>query len=146
MLAARSFQLAFRNSSVVSYLIDSDWVIAHLRGRAEVSRRIYDLLPEGIGMSIISLAELYEGIAHSAAPVADRLKLHRFIETVEVVGLNEPICELFGRERARLRIAGELIGDFDLLIGCTAVHRGMTMLTNNRRHFERITNIKIDSI
>ena len=128
------------------YLLDSDWVIAHLRGRADVTRRIDELLPEGIGISIISLAELYEGIAHSNEPVADRLKLDRFVETVEVVWLDEPICELFGRERARLRIAGQLIGDLDLLIGCTAVQREMTMLTNNRRHFERIAHIRIDSV
>jgi len=129
----------------VRYLIDSDWVIAHLRGRAEVTRRIDELLSEGIGISIISLAELYEGIAHSDDPDADRLRLYRFTETVEVVRLNESICELFGRERARLRIAGRLIGDLDLLIGCTAVHHGMTMLTNNRRHFERIARIRIES-
>ena len=39
-----------------------------------------------------------------------------------------------------------MIGDFDLLIGCTAVRHGLTVLTNNRRHFGRITGITIESI
>ena len=100
-------------------------------------------MPEGIGISIISVAELFEGVAHSEHPRTDELRLRRFLDTVEIVSLNEPICELFGHERARLRTKGSLIGDLDLLIGCTAVHNSLTLLTNNRRHFERITDIAI---
>ena len=127
------------------YLIDSDWAIAHLRGRQSVTRRINELMPEGIGISIISVAELFEGVAHSDHRRADELRLRRFLDTFEIVELNETICEIFGQERARLRTTGNLIGDLDLLIGCTAVHNGLTLLTNNRRHFERIADIAIVS-
>lgn len=127
------------------YLIDSDWAIAHLRGRDGVTRRINELMPQGIGISIISVAELFEGVAHSEHRRADELRLRRFLDTVEIVSLNEPICELFGQERARLRTTGKLIGDLDLLIGCTAVYSGLTLLTNNRRHFARIADIAIVS-
>lgn len=102
-------------------------------------------MPEGIGISIISVAELFEGVAHSEHQRTDELRLRRFLDIVEIVSLNEPICEMFGRERARLRTTGTLIGDLDLLIGCTAVYSGLTLLTNNRRHFERITEIDIVS-
>ena len=130
---------------MVRYLIDSDWAIAHLRGIDGVTRRIDELMPEGIRISIISVADLFEGVAHSEHRIADELRLRRLLETVEVVPINEPICELFGRERARLRATGNLIGDLDLLIGCTAVQNRLTLLTNNRRHFERITDIDIVS-
>lgn len=51
----------------------------------------------------------------------------------------------FGRERARLRAEGNLIGDFDLLIGASALRHGLTVLTNNRRHFQRIRGLDIES-
>ena len=35
------------------------------------------------------------------------------------IGINE--CQMFGRERGRLRQANKMIGDFDLLIGATAL-------------------------
>ena len=47
------------------YLIDTDWVIHHLNGRLDISQRLQALHPEGLGLSVIVLAELYEGIYYS---------------------------------------------------------------------------------
>ena len=44
------------------YLVDTDWVIDYMQGRQPVVRRFEELSPHGIGLSIISLAELYEGM------------------------------------------------------------------------------------
>jgi hypothetical protein len=46
----------------VRYLVDTDWVIHYLNGRADIVTRIQELSPLGIAMSVISLAELYEGV------------------------------------------------------------------------------------
>jgi len=63
-----------------------------------------------------------------------------------VLGLDEAIVKIFARERGRLRAAGTLIGDIDLLIGATALHHSLTLLTNSRSHFERIAGLRIASI
>ena len=44
------------------YLVDTDWVIDYMHGVPELVDRFDGLLPEGVGMSIVSLAELYEGV------------------------------------------------------------------------------------
>lgn len=72
--------------------------------------------------------------------------LKKFLEWVSVVGLDAETANLFGQERHRLRRAGSLIADMDLLIGVTAVRHNLTLLTNNRRHFERIEGIRIESL
>ena len=128
------------------HLIDTDWVVHHFRGNAQITRRIDELLPDGIGISIVSVAELYEGVANSSNPENDEAALLRFLELVETLPINETICKLFGTERMRLRANGTLIGDLDLLIGCTALHHGITVLTNNRRHFQRIPKLAIQSV
>ena len=128
------------------YLIDTDWVIHYLRGVGRVVERVLTLAPEGVGISIVSLAELQEGIARSVTPEVDETILRGFLNTVTVVGLDEDTCRIFGRERSRLRAEGNLIGDFDLLIGATAVRHGLTLLTNNRRHFERLADLAIESV
>jgi len=63
-----------------------------------------------------------------------------------VLGVNDGICRIFGEENARLRKEGLNIDDFDLMIGSTCVYHGLKLLTNNRRHFERIKGIEIISI
>ena len=128
------------------YLVDTDWVIDHLHGRAEVARRLEELAPEGIGLSILSLAELYEGVYSSTTPQDNEKALQGFLGAVDVLTLDDGICRIFAQERGRLRAAGMLIGDFDLLIGATAIRYGLALLTNNRRHFERLTDLDIISV
>jgi tRNA(fMet)-specific endonuclease VapC len=128
------------------YLVDTDWVIDHLHGRAQVVRRLEELAPDGIGLSILSLAELYEGVYFSTTPQDNENALQDFLGGVDVLTLDDDICRIFAQERGRLRAAGMLIGDFDLLIGATALHYGLTLLTNNRRHFERLTDLDIVSV
>jgi len=131
----------------MTYLIDTDWVIDHLNHIERVTRRLEALAPEGLALSIISLAELYEGVYCSRDPVESDVALQRFLNPeLTILGLDEETCKIFGKERGRLRAAGLLIGDCDLLIGATALRHHLTLLTNNRRHFERIEGLRVESV
>jgi len=44
----------------MKYLIDTDWVIDHLKGETKVGTELEGLAPQGMVISVISLAELYE--------------------------------------------------------------------------------------
>ena len=129
------------------YLVDTDWVISHQRGFEMVTHRLTSLLADGIGMSIISLAELYDGILRSQDQESDERNLRDLLAAgIETVDIDAEICRIFARERGRLRAAGMLIPDFDLLIGATALRYNLTLLTNNRRHFERLSGLRIMSV
>jgi tRNA(fMet)-specific endonuclease VapC len=130
----------------IRYLIDTDWVIDHLNAIERVVTRLQELRPQGLALSIISLAELSEGVYYSRTPERSQQALNAFLEDVSVLGIDEEVCKIFGRERGRLRKVGQLIGDFDLFIAATGLHYGLTVLTNNRQHFERIEGIHIESI
>src|SRR5713101_6980513 len=124
----------------LQYLIDTDWVIHYLHAHPAIVARLDELQPQGF-----ALAELYEGVCYSRDPEGDAQDLNNFLRGVTVLGLDEAIVKMFGRERGRLRAAGTLIGDLDLLIGATALHHSLTLLTNNRRHFERVIGLRMES-
>ena len=126
--------------------MDTDWVIDYLHKADRAVRRLDELLPDGVGLSVISLAELYDGLAGSRNPDADAEALRLFLEAVEVVPLDDAACRVFGEERARLREEGNLIGDMDILIGATGISQNLTVLTNNRRHFERMRGLTLVSL
>ena len=126
--------------------MDTDWVIDYLHNVQRIVRRIEELRSEGIGMSIISLAELHEGLIGSTDPQGDEGALRLFLDAVEVVSLDDETCRMFGQERARLRVPGPPPGDMDLLIGSTALRHRLTVLTNNRRDFERMAGLTIESV
>ena len=129
----------------MEYLVDTDWVIHYLNGHGGVQERLDALAPTGIAVSVISLAEVYQGVFYSRDPEGKELQFMRFLAGCEVMGLSDAICRLFATERGRLTATGRVIGDFDILIGVTAVHHGLTLLSNNRRHFERIQGLAIES-
>ena len=125
--------------------MDTDWVIDYLRRVDQTVRQLERAFSDGVGLSIVSLAELHEGLARSRSPDHDAEALGLFLEAVDVVPLDEAACRVFGSERARLRAEGNLIGDMDILIGATAISNNLTLLTNNTRHFERMQGLSIVS-
>ncbi len=131
---------------MMQYLVDTDWVIEYMRRREPVSGRLVDLFPYGLGISIISLAEIYEGVLGADDPQGNERMLHEFLADVAIIQLDDTTCRIFARERSRLRAAGNLIGDLDILIGSTALRHNLTLLTNNRRHFDRLQGLSIISV
>ena len=127
------------------YLVDTDWLVHYLNGHPEIVGRIQQFSADGLALSLVSLAELYEGVFYSREPGKSEEALQAFLRGVELLGVDDETMRIFGRERGRLRARGQAIGDFDLLIGATALRHELTILTKNRRHFELIENIQIIS-
>ena len=126
------------------YLVDTDWVIDYMHGRQPVVQRFDELSPQGVGLSIVSLAELYDGMLEAPDRLEAEQGLQRFLDEIEdVVPLNDTVCRIFAFEHHRLRTTGMRLEDLDLLIGSTAIHHGLTLLTNNLRHFERMEGLNI---
>jgi tRNA(fMet)-specific endonuclease VapC len=99
-----------------------------------------------LGISIISLAELYEGVYHGRNQKAAEEGLNGFLTGTNLLSIDEATARLFGQERGRLRAARRIVGDFDLMIAATAIQHCLTLLTNNRRHFERVKGLVIESV
>lgn len=134
------------NQMTLSYLVETDWAVHYLRGRQDIVRKLQELQPDGLAISVISIAELYAGVYRSANPALAEEKLKNFLAIVRILGVDIETCRIFGREERRLRREGQLIENFDLLIGATCLQHTLTLLTNNRQHFERIEGLKIISI
>lgn len=129
----------------MQYLIDTDWVIHALHGLERVTTHLAQLAPDSIGLSIVSMAELYQGVFYSTDPIGNERALRDFLSNIEIIHLDDDICRIFATERGRLRASGTIIGDFDILIGATAIRHNLTLLTNNLRHFERLRGLNIIS-
>ena len=130
----------------LQYLIDTDWVVHYFKGRQAIVKRLDALENESLAISVATLAELYDGLYGARDPRKREADLQDFLQWVTVLGLDEETCRLFGKEQSRLRQAGNLPGDIDLLIGATALRHGLTVLTNNSNHFGRIVGLRIESL
>jgi tRNA(fMet)-specific endonuclease VapC len=56
------------------------------------------------------------------------------------------LAEVFSGITRALSASGTHIGDLDLFIAATTLAHGLTLCTQNRKHFERIIGLKLLSV
>ena len=90
-------QIGYRT---MRYLVDSDWVVYDLRKVAAVTQKLDALVPDGLAVSIMTVAEIYEGFYSSRNPADGEERFRQFLSrNVTVLTINEEICRIFARER-----------------------------------------------
>jgi tRNA(fMet)-specific endonuclease VapC len=127
----------------LSHLLDTNIIIFFFKGKHEIDEHMNAVGIENCFISEITLAELKYGALHSGQPEKHINEVEALLEDVSIIPISSAI-DLFASEKARLRKAGTLIDDFDLLIGCTAIVNDLTLVTNNTKHFTRLQNIKLE--
>lgn len=118
------------------YLVDTDVIIDILRGVKGSKEFLLDISNEGIFLSVISMAEIFSG-KETRDPIKHE-KILRFLSHFEVVPLTQEIAILGGAIRRDYQI-----GLADALIAATAIHNGLTVVTHNTKHFEKVEGLKI---
>ena len=125
------------------FLLDTDWAIQARAGRNPGATVLLGLMHEGVGVSLATVGELYEGAIGSRNAAAQLDQIREFQDLFAVVSLDVDIMYRFAEIRSQLRRRGELIPDFDILIAATALQHDLTLLTYNVRHFRRITGLAL---
>jgi tRNA(fMet)-specific endonuclease VapC len=128
------------------YLVDTDWAVWWLRGRPEFVEQLRTFRQDGLAISAVTLAELETGVRRSRERVQGERVLRLFLRRVAVLPFTAAIAQRFGEENARLLESGVGIGQFDLAIAATALSHNLVVLTENRKHYERIPALKIHSL
>lgn len=126
------------------YLLDTSIVAFLFRGKYGIAEQLGKLVPEQCCVSDVTVAELTYGAYHSSRVQYNLEMIRRFTRLVTVVPFASAIEE-YGRQKDRLIKNGQMIEDFDLFIGCTAVANNMVMVTDNVKHFSRIDGIEIEN-
>jgi tRNA(fMet)-specific endonuclease VapC len=126
----------------VRELVDANWLIDAAVGRPVAVRTLERLSCDGLAVSIIAVAEVYEGAFGTSDPEATLTEFREFLGDYAHLPLTDPIIERFARLRAALRRQGQRIPDMDLFIAATALEAELTLVTRNVRHFARIAGLK----
>ena len=127
----------------MKYLLDTNICIYYMKGLFNLNKIIDKIGSENCFISEITLAELKFGVANSENKNKNKKALEYFINGINIVPIFNSL-DLYADEKSRLRKIGNIIDEFDLLIGVTAVYNNMILVTNNTKHFQRIKNINIE--
>ena len=129
---------------MAKYLLDTCVCISMFRNEGNVRETIRKVGIEDCYISEITVAELYFGLAKST----DKKRKLEDIKEVQHLFRVIPAYSSFkeyGEIRHSLEHTGQRVDQFDLLIGATAIHHQMTLVTSNLKHFERIEGLTIEN-
>ncbi len=109
-----------------------------LNGEGKIRRKVEQVGPDNLRLTIITLAELRHG-AYNSQNVSENLKnIDNFLRKVRVLPLNHDAADRFGKIKVDLRKKGQIFEDFDVLIASIALSHGGVLVTNNVEHFKGI--------
>ena len=124
-------------------ILDSDVCIEILRGNELVIQKREET-DDDVATTWITASELAYGAEKSRAREQNLTLVTEFLGTLPILGLDIPSALEFGRCKSRLERAGMRIADADLFIAAIALANGASLVTGNRRHYERIENLRIE--
>jgi tRNA(fMet)-specific endonuclease VapC len=125
------------------YFLDTSVIISYLRGKKEANNIIDDIDGELVS-SYVCLSELYEGIFRvKDRKVAEEAVGNFFKGMDKVYGMDINIAKEFGRIRSELKKESRVIEDMDILIAATCIAYNLTLVTFNRKHFERVRGLTL---
>ncbi len=108
-------------------LLDTDVLIDHMRGRRH-------LATDKTAVSVVTRSELFAGDERHEAAV------EALLEDCEEIEVSPEIARRAGRIKRQtgLQIA-------DAMIAATALERGLPLMTRNRRHFDRVAGLQLQT-
>jgi tRNA(fMet)-specific endonuclease VapC len=127
----------------MNYLVDTDYTADYLKGYERATTVLTTLFAQGIGISIITFAEVYEGIYFGEKKTQHETGFRNLLKSTPVLGITRPFARQFARIRGTLRTRGQLITDPDILIAATAINHNLTLVTRNIKDYQRIPNLTI---
>ncbi len=130
---------------MIRFLFDTNAVITLLGQKSEaLTNRVLHCSEGDIAVPAIVCHELYFG-AYKSQKVSFNLETIRLLlRDFDVLPFDDEDARKAGEIRAALKEEGRPIGPYDVLIAGQAKARGLVLVSNNVREFERVSDLQLE--
>lgn len=136
---------------MIQFILDTDHISLHQREHIVLGRRIATVPPEQIAVTTVSFGEQVQGwLAQIHQAQDDQIKVvrgHRWLQnTLDYFARMQvlPFEEVAALRFLQLKQQRIRVGTQDLRISAIALANGYTVVTRNRRDFERVPGLAVD--
>jgi len=130
---------------MLKYMLDTNIAIYVIKQRPREALEQFNRHGQFLCISAISQAELIHGAEKSDFVERNLRTVNDFCSRLMVITYGKNAAMHYGQIRANLERRGETIGVNDLHIAGHARSEGLTLITNNRREFDRIDGLQVDN-
>jgi len=129
---------------MLKYMLDTNICIFTVKNRPAHMREVFNRHHGQMCISAVSLMELIYGAEKSASPERNLAVVEGFAARLDVLPFDEIAASHTGQLRAELAKSGTPIGPYDQMIAGHARSRGLIIVTNNRREFDRVPGLRVE--
>jgi len=122
------------------HMLDTDIASYIIKGRSPgVEAKLSAIDPSLVCVSVMTRAELHYGLKR--LPPGHRLHIgvRQFLKIVRVLPWDAEAADFYAEIRHQLVKTGKPIGELDMMIAAHSLAVAAVLVTNNIRHYERIT-------
>src|SRR6266851_4510828 len=128
---------------MTGFMLDTDVSSYIIRRRPATLADKFEKHAEALSVSVMTAAELRFGAEKAGRPKLAEL-VEAYLERLAILDWTNEVTSHYARIRTELKRSGKPIGNMDLLIASHAVSQGMTLVTNNIKHFSSVPGLKVE--
>ena len=128
---------------MTGFMLDTDICSYIIKCRPATLLEKFEKNAETLNVSVITAAELRFGAEKVARPKLAEL-VEAYLDRLAILDWTNDVTPHYARIRAQLDRSGKPIGNMDLLIASHAVSQGMTVVTNNLKHFSNVPGLNVE--
>ena len=126
-------------------MLDTNIVIYTMKQRPIEVKEKFNLVATQLCISSISVAELIFGAENSQTPEKNLKIIENFLSRLQILDYGVDAAIQYGNIKAHLKKIGTSIGENDLHIAAHARSKGLILVTNNTKEFERVPALQIEN-
>ena len=126
---------------------DTSFLVDLIRRNPSAETKLQFFLDRGDSLTTtpVTAAELFEGAYSSKKSRVELERVRGLLEHLELLALSIPVCERYGQLVNEMRSTESPIGDLDTLIASAAIVNRTILLTKDRKHFDRVPGLVVQS-
>ena len=126
-------------------MLDTNIVIYTIKQRPIEVKEKFNAVSTQLCISSISVAELIFGAENSQTPEKNLKIIENFLSRLQILDYGVDAAIQYGNIKAHLKKIGTPIGENDLHIAAHARSKGLILVTNNTKEFERVPALQIEN-
>jgi tRNA(fMet)-specific endonuclease VapC len=126
------------------YLLDTNSISYLFKKNPNLVRNLLQVPANQIVTCSIVLSELFYGASLNPELESKLMAYYEsFFEDVIIFGYDSLEAREFAKIKSRLKSKGQIIEDFDIMIAAVCLANGLTLVTNNLKHFKNIPGLEV---
>lgn len=126
------------------YIIDTNTCIEYFKHRHGVAEQMNQVNRGDLCISEVTIAELLYGAVHSKSVGRHLREVRELQRAIDVIPISD-VLDDYADIRHSLTSQGQTVEDFDILIGATARHYGLIVVTDNLKHFTSMPGVQTEN-